>query len=147
AILLLLTASLYALLNRLDIATYNPSLPVIVSIWWPLMIYTGWVTIASVVNVASWLDSLGYTVTPVIASLTLVVLMALLVALLTRRHVRELVIASTWGIIAIAVRQLQVDGDSAVAIVAFFVSGVLTLLVAIHAYTHRPTSVGKHLQS
>jgi len=140
AVLLLLTGLLYVLLWRLKVAVENPPIPYIVCVWWPLMIYTGWVTVASVVNASSWLDSLGFSVTPLLASVVLVVLAAALLALLVKRNVRELLLASTWGVAAIGAQQLQESGDQIVAATAFIVAGILLVAVCIHAYINRQSN-------
>lgn len=147
-ILLVLTGSLYALLWRLAIATDDPPLKTIAFVWWPLMIYTGWVTVASVVNVASWLDSLGLVLTPLAASIVLVLLAGALVWLLARRNVRELLLACAWGIAAIGMQQLQQPSSPVVAVTAFAAAGLLVISAAVHAYIHRKSNLlGKVFQN
>ncbi len=146
-VLLLLTASLYVLVAKLRIAVYDARPVVIACVWWPILIYTGWVTVAGIVNIASWLDSLGYAVSPLAASLTLITVSALLVVLLIKRNVRELVLASAWGIAAIGAQQAQVaSGNTLVATIAFVVSGMLLISACIHAYIHRATSIAMRLK-
>lgn len=136
--LLVLTASLYVLLWRLKIATVTPNLKTAAFVWWPLMIYSGWVTAASIVNIASWLAYHDIILQPWVASVILVSLGVALVFILMRRNVRELVLACVWAIIAIGVQQLQLESGSAVvASVAFFVTGALLAITAIHGYTNR----------
>ena len=137
-VLLLLTTSLYLLLYRLKIAVYDAPLEVIALSWWPLLIYTGWVTVATVVNIASWFDSIGVTISPLIASSVLVILAAVLLALLITRNVRELLLASAWGIAAIGVA--QVEGNQAVMVTAFGASGILVAAILVHGYMNRAAS-------
>lgn len=136
-ILLVLTGSLYYLLWRLKIAVDTPSIKTIVCVWWPLLIYTGWVTVASVVNIASWFASIDVPISELAACVTLAVLAVSLLALLIKRNVRELVLASTWGIVAIGVQQMQLSGSGAVVITVFAVTGILLIAVGIHAYINR----------
>lgn len=133
-VLLILTASLYILLWRLRIAVYDAPRVTIACVWWPLLIYTGWVTVASVVNASSWLQSMGVTFSAVAACVVLVALAAALIALLVRRNVRELVLASSWGIVAVGVQQLQSSGSNIVATAAFVVGAILLLAAAAHGY-------------
>ena len=65
--LLTLTLALYILLWRLNIANFVASPTVTFLVWWPLMIYTGWVSVASVVNIASWFEYIGVTPVPLVA--------------------------------------------------------------------------------
>lgn len=131
-LLLLLTVSLFIILARLDIATANPPLKTIAFVWWPLMIYAGWVTVASVVNIASWLEYLQFSVTPLFAHVVLVALGAILITLLIMRNLRELLLACIWGIIAIGVEQVN-----SVGVTAFTVAGILAVAVVVHAYLNR----------
>lgn len=136
-ILLLLTMSLYVLLWRLKIAVDDPPIKTIVYVWWPLMIYTGWVTVASVVNIASWLKSINVTLTPLSASVVLIGLASILVTLLITRNVRELLLACAWGIAAIGIQQMQVSGSQVVSTAALTVAGLLFIAVCIHVYMNR----------
>lgn len=139
-VLLLLTGSLYVLLWRLKIAVADPSLKTIACAWWPLMIYTGWVTVASIVNIASWLESLQITLTPALANVILASLGTLLLLMLILRNLRELLLACAWGIAAIGVQQIQTSGNVSVSTTAFTVASMLVVAVAIHAYINRQSN-------
>lgn len=139
-VLLALTASLYLLLWRLRIAIYDAPAKVIICVWWPLLLYTGWVTVASLANISNWLKTLGLDLSPLAASLLLAILGIVLLALLVKRNVRELLLASIWGIAAIGVRQLQTHDSSLVAYTALTISTVLFVAVMVHAYRNRLSS-------
>lgn len=132
-VLLSLTALLYILLFRLGIAMRQPPFKVLLFVWWPLMLYTGWVTIAAVVNIATWGNSIGVIIGPVVACLVLIAIGVVLLLLLLRRNMRELLFASTWGIAAIGVNQAGSGGNTLVASTAYSVSAVLLIAVIIHA--------------
>jgi len=140
-LLLLLTGSLYVLLWRLKIAVDNPPFKTIFCVWWPLMLYTGWVTVASVVNIASWLESLQITLVPLAANIVLIGLGVLLLILLMKRNVRELLLACIWGIAAIGVQQIQTAGNPSVSITAFTVASALFIAVVVHAVSQRKSLV------
>ncbi len=133
-IIVLLAVSLHVLIKRLRIALDDTPITIIACVWWPLLIYAGWVTVATIVNAASWADKLGIETTPLIASGILVGMMGGLLWLMFTRNVRELVLASVWGIVAIGIQQGQEGGNGIVASVAFSVAGVLLVGVLYHAY-------------
>lgn len=137
-VLLLLTASLYIIINRLRIALDNAPIKTIAYVWWPILIYTGWVFVATIVNIASWLKSVGTEINPIIACATLVIVGIVLLAQLATRNVRELLLASTWGMFAIGVQQHPID--TAVSMTAFGVSGALIIAVIIHGYKNRQSN-------
>lgn len=135
-ILLVLTVSLYIVLWRLRIALDNTSAKTIGFVWWPLMLYTGWVTVASVVNIASWFTSIGFPISPLVASIILVLLTVALLVLLITRNTRELLLACIWGITAIGSLQMQSEATQLVGIAAFTVASMLLIAVAIHAFAN-----------
>lgn len=134
-ILLVLTVSLYIALAKAKIATYVAPIKTVAFVWWPLMFYAGWVTVATVVNVASWFQSLSIEVTSFASVAALIGIGGGLLSLLILRNVRELLIASSWGIFAIGIQQIAVN--QVVGVAAFAVSVVLLLGVLIHGFAHR----------
>lgn len=145
-VLFALTGALYGLLWKLRIAMDDVPIVVIACVWWPIMVYAGWVSIASVVNLASLFDAWGVAPEPLVASGSILLVTSGLAALLAVRHVRELVLAAVWGIVAIGVRQLQVGGDLMVGVTALVAAGMLLILVAYHAYRHRHETILAKLQ-
>jgi len=137
-IILTLLASLLLLLWRLRIAIYDAFLSTILLVWWPLMLYTGWVLVASVANTASYLTSVGILLSPFVAAAIILALAVVLSILLWQRNVRMLVLASTWGIAAIAVAQYGSTPE--VWMTASAVTILLILQVIIHGYKNRTTN-------
>lgn len=130
--------SLVMLIRRLDIAVYDAPLETIALVWWPLLLYTGWVLVAVVVNIASLLTASGIAVTQSGAVMTLLVLGYILAKLVWTRNLRSLALASIWGIIAIGVNQYGVTPS--VSTTAISVSTALVLVVSIHAYQNKETN-------
>lgn len=136
-----MVVALFLLLCRLDIAMFDAPVRTIIFVWWPLMLYAGWVLVASVVNIASWLASLDITLPPFMAVATLVVLCGALLALLYTRNLRELLLASAWGIIAIGFQQMQSQDSQAVMITAFAAGSILLFASAAHGYVNREQNI------
>jgi translocator protein len=132
-ILLLLTASLYAALWRLGVGTTRPSTRDFLVVWLPLMLYTGWVTAASIVNIATYLDSNDVTVSPLASIAVIAVLTVALLTLLFKRNLRELLISCAWALVAVGLRQIQLSQSTSVAIVALVCAGILILAMLFHA--------------
>ncbi|MFD7073127.1 tryptophan-rich sensory protein [Nocardioides sp. NPDC059952] len=132
-VLLTLTATLYAALWRLGVGTTRPSTKDFLMVWLPLMLYTGWVTAASIVNIATYLDSKDVTVSPLASTLVIVVLTVALLFLLFKRNLRELLFSCAWALVAVGLRQLQLSQSTSVAIVALVCAGILVLAMLVHA--------------
>lgn len=136
--LAILTVALYVIIGKLKIALEDNEPKRILFIWWPILFCTGWVTVALVVNAASYLDFVGIAVSPFAALLALIILAVCLLCLLVQRNVRELLVASAWGVIAIGAGRLNGPlPDAVVATCAFIVAGVLLVACGIHAYANR----------
>lgn len=129
-VILLLTGSLYRLIWKLKIGLGDPRMKTIICVWWPILIYTGWATVATVVNFASLLQSIDIILSPVVASGIIALLGIGLSWLLTTRSVRELVGASAWGICAVGMQQ----SDRLVSVAAYIVSFTLVLFIMVHGY-------------
>ena len=134
-ILLVLTASLYAGLWRLGVGTTRPSTRDFLMVWLPLMLYTGWVTAASIVNIATYLDSQDVTVSPLASIVVIAVLTVALLTLLFKRNLRELLISCAWALVAVGLRQIQLSQSASVAIVALVCAGILILAMLFHTIT------------
>ncbi|NYI79463.1 tryptophan-rich sensory protein [Nocardioides panzhihuensis] len=132
AVLLTLTATLYAALWRLGVGTTRPSTKDFLMVWLPLMLYTGWVTAASIVNIATYLDSQDVTVSPLATIVVIAVLTAALLALLLKRNLRELLFSCVWALGAIGLRQIQLSQSTSVAVVALVCAGILVLAMLFH---------------
>jgi len=110
-IMFLLLATLIAIYLRLGIGRARAGWPVRLAVHLPFSVYLGWITIASIANVATALVSIGWNgfgVAPE-AWAVLMILVALLIAVLmavTRRDVAyEAVVV--WALVAIAVNQIS----------------------------------------
>lgn len=132
-VLLTLTVSLYAALWRLGVGTTRPSTKDFLMLWLPLMLYTGWVTAAAIVNIATYLDSEGVTVSPLVAIVVIAVLTVALLVLLLGRNLRELLISCAWALIAVGLRQIDLSQSTSVAIAALVCAGILILAMLFHA--------------
>ncbi len=138
-IILILLLSLIALTIRLGIAIEDEPVRTILFVWWPIAIYLGWIMVATIASIASWLVSIhwnGFGIAPDVWTIIMIVLASVLYIFLNqKRNLRETVTAGIWAFIAIAVRQFGVHDD--VALAAMIASVILTILIAMHFYKNR----------
>lgn len=141
-IMLLLLFSLLRLVMRLRLEIWDAPLRIILFVWWPICIYTGWIVVATVTNIAVYLKSLGWTgavLPPEIWAIIVIVLATLIYLFLTyTRNMREAALVGVWGLIAIAYQQWG-DHDS-VVITALLGAGILLLYAAYHSIKNKNTS-------
>lgn len=141
-VIFLLLLSLIQLTVRLRLEIWDAPVRIIMFVWWPLVIYLGWIILASVVNVAAWLVSTGWdggifspdtwTVVMLLAA------MLIYIGLIFTRNLRESAAVGIWGISAIAMRHWGTE--TLLAYTAIAVCIVLFLAISYHGYRNRATS-------
>ncbi len=124
---------------RLEMETWDAPMEVIAFVWWPLVIYAGWVTVAVLANLSAFLAKHdvvpGDSVPWVIAMIALATGYNLF--LVAKRNLREHAAVAIWSVVAIAVEQWgRVEAVTWVAVAA---AVVLTAAVTAHAYRNRRT--------
>ncbi len=143
AVSVVVLASMFVFLqiamHRLRMETWDAPLATITLLWWPIVIYAGWVTVAVLANLSAYLAKedlvSGTSVTWAVAMIAFATVVNLL--LLWRRNLREHALVAVWAFVAIAVRQW--GAQPVVAWTAVVMAGALGALVAAHAYRNRET--------
>jgi hypothetical protein len=146
-IMLILLLSLIMLTVRLRLEIWDAPVRIIAFVWWPICIYTGWIIVATVANVSTFLVSINWqggtlsqeawTVIMIVAALMIYLL------LIYYRNMREAAAVGIWGLVAIASKQWQLHQPVVVAALAAAV--VLLVAVSVHGYLNRETSPGKKI--
>ncbi len=141
-IMLFLLFSLIRLVLRLKLEIWDAPLRIIAFVWWPVCIYIGWIVVATVANVASFLKSLawqgGFLSAEAWAMGVLVVAGGIYAFLTYARNMREASLVGVWGFVAIAYKQWE--NHEAVATTALVAAGILLLYVSYHGYKNSATS-------
>ncbi|MFB9057453.1 tryptophan-rich sensory protein [Mariniflexile ostreae] len=126
--------------NRMELD--DQPLAVIAFLWWPFVVYSGWIAVASIANVSAYLvkiewsrfglSEISWTVMVICAAVILNILMV------WKRNMREFAVVGAWALVGIGVANK--DQYNTVMYVAFGGAIVLTLIVAIHGYQNRKTN-------
>jgi hypothetical protein len=108
-VILILLAILCLLIVRLRLELDDEPVLTIFFVWWPIVIYAGWIMVATIACIASWFVYTGWR-GGAIGEDTWTILMiaiacSLYLFLLSKRNLREAAIVGVWAFIAIAVRQ------------------------------------------
>jgi hypothetical protein len=138
-VIFILLLSLIILTINLRLALEDEPVRTIFFVWWPIAIYLGWIMVATIASIASWLVSIhwnGFGIAPDIWAIIMIVVASILYIFLNqKRNLRETVTVGIWAFIAIAVRQSGMHDD--VALAAIIASVILTILIAMHFYKNR----------
>lgn len=136
---------LYALLkivmkNRMEL--WDAPISVIAFLWWPFVFYSGWITVASIANVAAYLTSIewnawGYG--EISWAVTMIIIAGIInFVVIWRRNMREFALVGAWALVAIAVANWEVS--QTVAYAASAVAAVLIISSGYHGFKNRATS-------
>lgn len=131
--------------NRMEL--WDAPFSVIVFLWWPFVIYSGWVTVASIANVSAYLvkiDWSGFGLSPVAWTIIMIGIATVLnLAITWKRNMREFALVGAWALIAIAVANQ--NSETAVANTAFIAASILVVSSLIHGFKNRNTNPLKKL--
>nr|WP_321231223.1 tryptophan-rich sensory protein [uncultured Psychroserpens sp.] len=126
--------------NRMEL--WDAPISVIAFLWWPFVIYSGWVTVASIVNVAAYLVKInwdGFGISPVIWTLIMIVIATLINIIITwKRNMREFALVGAWALIAIGVANFS--SEILIAYTAFAAAGILIISSGIHSSKNKDTN-------
>jgi hypothetical protein len=141
-IMLVLLLSLIILTVRLRLEIWDAPVRIIAFVWWPICIYTGWIIVATVANISTYLVSInwqgGMFSPPAWAVIMIVTASLIYLLLIYFRNMREAAAVGIWALVAIAVKQWQMHPSIVFAAIAAAV--VLFLAIAVHGYKNRATS-------
>jgi FtsH-binding integral membrane protein len=111
-------------------------------VWWPIVIYAGWVAVAVLANLSAFLAKEGWvrgdSAAWAIAMISVATLYNL--AVIRRRNLREHALVAIWAFAAIAVKQRS--GSTPVFVAALVGAALLFVAVSAHAYQNRATLPG-----
>jgi hypothetical protein len=126
--------------NRMEL--YDAPLPTIVFLWWPFVIYSGWVTVASIANISAYLIKInwsGFGVSPVTWTILMIVIALVINLWITwTRNMREFALVGAWALIAIGVANKGIEMQ--IFYVTSISAGLLIVSSTIHAYINRKTN-------
>ncbi len=126
--------------NRMEL--WDAPISVVVFLWWPFVIYSGWVTVASIANVSTYLVKInwnGFGLSPVMWTIIMIAVATGINLVITwKRNMREFALVGAWALIAIGVANQT--SASIVAYTAFVAAVVLLLSSIVHVIKNKTRS-------
>lgn len=147
-IMIVILVSLLITIIKLNMERWDAPLGVIVFVWWPICIYSGWISVALIANVAAWITQIGWD-GGILSEIQWTIVMISVAGLLNlfmiyTRNMREFAGVGVWALIAIAVRHW---GEiPSVQWVALTWAIVVFATIAYHGYLNRATSPFRKLR-
>ncbi|MCK0132857.1 tryptophan-rich sensory protein [Arenibacter sp. S6351L] len=107
--------------------------------WWPICLYSGWITVATIANIALYLTKIGWSggfLTEVQWTIVLMVVATLInLVIIYKRNMREFAAVGVWAMFAIYIRHQ--DSMEILAYTALACSAVLLSVILFHGYSNR----------
>lgn len=140
--MLVLLATLMIMVIRLDMEIWDAPVRIIIFVWWPVVIYLGWIIMESVTNIALFLTSLGWDGSPFSPHLWAILIIMIATGIYSyltfSRNLRESGMVGVWTFVAIAVHQGTKHPD--ISFTAIIAALILLVEVMYHGYKNRDTS-------
>ncbi|MDT0620821.1 tryptophan-rich sensory protein [Croceitalea vernalis] len=142
---LLMLGILFALIKIIlntNMERWDAPIAIIAFVWWPICIYSGWIAVATIANVAIYLTKIGWNgsfLTPETGTIIMLITATILnLLMIWKRNMREFALVGIWALIAIYFKQKP--AYATIANTAMIGSIILIINVCIHAFKNRKTN-------
>ncbi len=146
-IMIVLLFSLFKIVFNTRMELDDLPLKKIAFVWWPFSLYSGWITVALIADVAAWLTKIqwsGFGISGIAWTIIMIIVAGIINLIVTwSRNMREYALVASWALIAIGVANW--NKAQPVVITAVGVAVILFISSGIHAYINRQTSPFKNL--
>lgn len=145
--MIILFLSLIKIVQRLDLEMWDAPVRIIFFVWWPFVIYFGWIITALTANIAVWLTFIGWNGSPLNPEIWTIILIiiasAIYIILILKRNLRESAAVGIWALIAIAVR--HGSAETGITVTAIIAAAVILIFIAYHGFKNRETAPFKKI--
>lgn len=137
-----LLISLLKIIVNNDMELWDAPLSTILFLWWPFVIYAGWITVASIANVAAYLvkiDWSGWGISPSTWTLFMIgIATGVNLIVIWKRNLREFAAVGVWALVAIAMANWE--SNPAIKTAALIAAALLGLGILTHAIKNYKTN-------
>lgn len=141
-IMLGILIALLMVIVRTDMERWDAPIETIAFAWWPICLYSGWIAVATIANISTYLTKLqwqGGFLTEVQWTVMAIILATLVnILMIKKRNMREFAAVGVWALIAIFLRHQNQIG--VLALTALLGAIVLLLYIGYHGYRNRATN-------
>ncbi len=141
-LMLVVLLSLIKSIINTKMELWDAPLKIIAFVWWPICLYAGWISLATIANIAAYLAKIGWDgwfLTEVQWTLLMIFIAVVLnILVIYKRNMREFALVGVWGLIAIFVRHTV--ENNLIANVALTGAIIVFIYISYHGYVNRKTS-------
>lgn len=126
--------------NRMEL--WDAPLPIIAFLWWPFVVYSGWIAVATIANFAAYLTKISWSGWGLSDSNWTLIMISVAVVInlwvTWKRNMREFALVGAWALAAIAVANRGMN--EVVVTWALISAGLLVASSMVHGIINRKTS-------
>ena len=134
--------SLVKIIINTNMERWDAPKEIIAFSWWPICLYSGWITVAMIANIALYLTKIGWKgtfLTEVQWTIALMVVATLInLVIIYKRNMREFAAVGVWALFAIYIRHQ--DSMEILAYTALTCSIILLSAILFHGYKNRKSN-------
>lgn len=141
-IMIVLLVSLLKIVVNTKMELHNPPLKKFIFLWWPFSIYSGWVSVALIANIAAYLTKIdwnGFGLSETIWAVIMIAVAAIVhIFMIWKRNMREFALVLVWSLIAIAVAN---QSENVVVFWTAIITAILVFInIGIHGFQNRKSN-------
>jgi hypothetical protein len=134
--------SLIKIILNTNMERWNAPISTIVFVWWPICLYSGWISVATIANVSAYLTKVGWDGTP-FSELSWTIIMIVIatsinLVMILKRNMREFAAVGVWALFAIYIRHS--DSLETIAYTALGGSILIFAYMGWHGFQNRKTN-------
>lgn len=138
-VMLILLIALIKIIFKTGMEIEDAPLQKIVFAWWPFSLYSGWITVAFIADIAAYLTKIqwnGFGISGVTWTIIMICAAGIINLLITWiRNMREFALVGCWALVAIAVANRHTN--ISIATTSIIVAIILLVSIALHGYKNR----------
>mgnify|MGYP003630963823 FL=1 len=134
--------SLIKIIINTNMERWDAPKEIIAFSWWPICLYSGWITVATIANIALYLTKIGWNggfLTEVQWTIVLMLVATLInLVIIYKRSMREFAAVGVWALFAIYIRHQ--GSIEILAYTALACSAILLSVILVHGYSNRKSN-------
>lgn len=141
-IMFLILFSLIRIILQTRMELWDAPLQILAFVWWPICLYSGWITVATIANVSAYLVKIDWHVVffnEIQWTMLMIIVAAVInIAIIYMRNMREFAAVGIWALVAIYFRQYGVH--PVIAYTALVAAVIILSNITYHGYINRKTN-------
>ncbi len=131
-IMLIMLFGLIFILIKAEVGLYKVRPSLVIFNWWPICLYAGWITVATIANIAAYLSKINFQgfMSEVQWTLLMLIIAAFVnLFMIWKRNLKVFALVGVWAFLAIYVRHQE--SQISLALTAIFLASILFVNVLI----------------